>query len=131
MALSDAAKEARSLLKLNVSLETDKIKLFEDNRGCEKWTRTQSEPSRTKHIDIAFHHIKDWVKLGKLEIVPVPADLQLADAMTRALPRHRHEYVSKIQPKSAHEFPRKNAVLNGKSSIIIPLGSASSGNRPS
>ena len=39
MALSDAAKEARSLLKLNVSLETDsinKIKLFEDNRGCEK-----------------------------------------------------------------------------------------------
>ena len=96
MALSDAAKEARSLLKLNVSLETNsinKIKLFEDNRGCEKWTRTQSEPSRTKHIDIAFHHIKDWVKLGKLEIVPVATDLQLADAMTKALPRHRHEFL--------------------------------------
>ena len=51
MALSDAAKEARSLLKLNVSLDNNSpnnIKLFEDNRGCEKWTRTLSEPNRTK-----------------------------------------------------------------------------------
>ena len=50
MALSDAAKEARSLLKLNISLETNtpnNIKIFEDNRGCEKWTRTLSEPNRT------------------------------------------------------------------------------------
>ena len=42
-AYTDAAKEARSLLKLNKTIETDtpnKIKLFEDNRGCEKWTHT-------------------------------------------------------------------------------------------
>ena len=46
MALSDAAKEARSLLKLNISLETNtpnNIKIFEDNRGCEKWTRARAE----------------------------------------------------------------------------------------
>ena len=55
MSISDAAKEARSLLKLNLSLDTNNqnnIKIFEDNRGCEKWTRTLSEPNRTKHIDI-------------------------------------------------------------------------------
>jgi hypothetical protein len=96
MALSDAAKEARSLLKLNISLETNtpnNIKIFEDNRGCEKWTRTLSEPNRTKHIDIAYHHIRDWVKLGKLEIVPVETQLQLADALTKALPRPQHEFL--------------------------------------
>ena len=96
MALSDAAKEARSLLKLNVSLDNsspNNIKLFEDNRGCEKWTRTLSEPNRTKHIDIAYHHIRDWVKLGKLLIVPVATDLQLADAMTKPLPRHQHDFL--------------------------------------
>ena len=96
MSLSDAAKEARSLLKLNKTIETNtpnKIKLFEDNRGCEKWTRTQSEPNRTKHIDVHYHHIKDWVKMGKLEIVPVATDLQLADAMTKALPRDRHNFL--------------------------------------
>ena len=55
MALSVAAKEARSLLKLNVSLDNsspNNIKSFEDNRGCEKWTRTLPEPNRTKRIDI-------------------------------------------------------------------------------
>ena len=96
MSLSDAAKEARSLLKLNKSLENlskNQIKLFENNRGCEKWTRTLSEPNRTKHIDISYHHIRDWVKLGRLEIVPVETQLQLADALTKALPRPQHEFL--------------------------------------
>ena len=96
MSLSDAAKEARSLLKLNKSLENlskNQIKLFEDNRGCEKWTRTLSEPNRTKHIDISYHHIRDLVKLGTLEIVPVSTDLQLADPFTKQLPRQQHEFL--------------------------------------
>ena len=96
MSLSDAAKEARSLLKLNKSLENESkntIKLYEDNRGCEKWTRTLSEPNRTKHIDISYHHVRDWVKLGKLTILPVATQLQLADAMTKALPRPQHEFL--------------------------------------
>ena len=41
MSLSDSAKEARSLLKLNITLETNNkncIKIYEDNRGAEKWT---------------------------------------------------------------------------------------------
>ena len=83
MALSDAAKEARSLLKLNLSLDNkslNKIRIFEDKRGCIKWTSTQQEPNRTKHIDIHFHHLKDWVKLGKLEIAYMETDLMLADA---------------------------------------------------
>ena len=71
----------------------NKTKLFEDNRGCEKWTRTLPEPNQTKHIDTAYHHIRDWVKLGKLSIVPVATDLQLADAMTKPLPRHQHDFL--------------------------------------
>ena len=96
MALSDSAKEARSLLKINLSLENENpnnIKIFEDNRGCIKWTSTQAEPNRTKHIDIHYHHIKDWVKLGKISIVPVETDLQLADALTKALNRERHWFL--------------------------------------
>ena len=96
MPLSDAAKEAGSPLKLNHSLDTknqNKITIYEDNRGAEKWTRTLSEPNRTKHIDISYHHIRDWVKLGRLEIVPVETHLQLADALTKALPRLQHEFL--------------------------------------
>ena len=96
MALSDAAKEARSLLKINKILETkneNKIKLFEDNRGCEKRTRTLSEPNRTKHIDVHYHHIREWVKLGRLVIEPIATELQLADAFTKTLPRERHNFL--------------------------------------
>ena len=96
MSLSDSAKEARSLLKLNISLETktpNNIKIFEDNRGAEKWTRAQSEPNRTKHIDISYHHIRDFVKLGRISILPVETSLQLADAMTKPLPRQQHEFL--------------------------------------
>ena len=32
--------------------------------------------------------------MGKLEIVPVATDLQLADAMTKALPRERHNFLA-------------------------------------
>jgi hypothetical protein len=92
----DAAKEARSLLKLNKTLETnslDNIKIFEDNRGALRWTSTLSEPNRTKHIDVAYHHVREWVKLGAITILPVETSLQLADAMTKALPRPQHEFL--------------------------------------
>ena len=52
-----------------------------------------SEPNRTKHIDIHYHHIREMVKLGKISIEPVEASLQLADAMTKALPRPQHEFL--------------------------------------
>ena len=96
MAISDSAKEARSLLKLNTSLDLmnkNNIKIYEDNRGALKWTSTQSEPNRTKHIDVHFHHIKDMVQLGRITVVPVETELQLADAFTKALPRDRHEFL--------------------------------------
>ena len=49
--------------------------------------------NRTKHIDIHYHHPKDWVKLGKLQIDYCETDLMLADAMTKALFRDRHRYL--------------------------------------
>ena len=39
-----------------------------------------------KYIDISYHHIREMVKLGKSTITPMEARLQLADAMTKALP---------------------------------------------
>ena len=85
-----------SLLKLNVSLDNSSphdTKLFKDDCGCEKWTRTLSELTGQSTIDIVYHHIRDWVKLGKLLIVPVSTDLQLADAMTKPLPRQQHDFL--------------------------------------
>ena len=107
MAISDAAKEARSLFKLQGCFGTNNfgnIVIYEDNRGCEKWTRTLSEPNRTKHIDIHYHHIREMVKLGKITIEPVETQLQLADAMTKALPRPQHEFLMEKYCGGATDF---------------------------
>ncbi|GJR97018.1 retrovirus-related pol polyprotein from transposon TNT 1-94 [Tanacetum coccineum] len=41
--------------------------------------------SRTKHIDIRYHFIKDHILKGDIELYFVPTDLQLADIFTKPL----------------------------------------------
>ena len=36
---------------------------------------------------------RDWVKLGRITVLLVEASLQLADALTKALPRPQHEFL--------------------------------------
>ena len=71
MALSDAGKEARSLLKLAKNIidnKTSCIRIAEDNKACELWTRQSSHASKTKQIDISFHHIRDEVAKGTIKL---------------------------------------------------------------
>ena len=44
------------------------------------------------------------VKLGKITIHPVEAKLQLADAMTKALPRPQHEFLMEKYCGSTADF---------------------------
>nr|GEZ77636.1 hypothetical protein [Tanacetum cinerariifolium] len=47
--------------------------------------------SRSKHIDIRHHFIREKVKKGVFELYFVTMDYQLADIFTKALPRERFE----------------------------------------
>ena len=40
---------------------SDRTILFEDNKGAKKWTQDAANHSRTKHIDICFHSIREQV----------------------------------------------------------------------
>ena len=46
---------------------------------------------RTKHIDVWYHFIRALVRTGKVEITYVPMDDNLADVLTKALPRVKFE----------------------------------------
>jgi hypothetical protein len=90
MALSDAGKEARSLLKMARELldkSTKTIIINEDNRAAALWTRQNSHQSKTKQIEISFHHIRDEVAKNRIKIEPVCSTKNLADALTKPLPR--------------------------------------------
>nr|GEZ10725.1 retrovirus-related Pol polyprotein from transposon TNT 1-94 [Tanacetum cinerariifolium] len=49
--------------------------------------------SRSKHIDICHHFIREQVERGVVELYFVSMDYQLADIFTKALPRKRFEFI--------------------------------------
>ncbi|GJQ99396.1 retrovirus-related pol polyprotein from transposon TNT 1-94 [Tanacetum coccineum] len=49
--------------------------------------------SRTKHIDVRYHFIKEQVEKGYVELFFVGIEYQLADLITKALPEDRYKYL--------------------------------------
>nr|GFA27135.1 hypothetical protein [Tanacetum cinerariifolium] len=49
--------------------------------------------SRTKHIAVRYHFIKEHVEKGTIELYFVKTDYQLADIFTKALPTYRFNYL--------------------------------------
>nr|GEV29251.1 hypothetical protein [Tanacetum cinerariifolium] len=52
-----------------------------------------TEYSRSKHIDIRHHFIREQVERGVVELYFVMTDYQLADIFTKTLPRQRFEFI--------------------------------------
>ena len=47
---------------------------------------------RTKHIEIKYHFIRDWVQKGAVKLDYVSTDEQVADILTKSLTRGKHVY---------------------------------------
>ncbi|GJS77797.1 retrovirus-related pol polyprotein from transposon TNT 1-94 [Tanacetum coccineum] len=63
----------------------DKVPIFCDNTSAIAISNNPVLHSRTKHIDIRYHFIRDHILKGDIELYFVPADLQLADIFTKPL----------------------------------------------
>nr|GEV69519.1 copia protein [Tanacetum cinerariifolium] len=71
----------------------NKIPLYCDNRSAIDLCCNNVQHSRSKHIDICHHFIREQVERGVVELYFVTMDYQLADIFTKALPRHRFELI--------------------------------------
>ncbi|GKA69973.1 hypothetical protein Tco_0776037 [Tanacetum coccineum] len=57
--------------------------------------------SRSKHIDVRYHFIKEQVENGVVELSFVRIEYQLADFFTKALARERFEFlINRLRMKS-------------------------------
>ncbi|GKD94781.1 retrovirus-related pol polyprotein from transposon TNT 1-94 [Tanacetum coccineum] len=63
----------------------DKVPIFCDNTSAIAISNNPVLHSRTKHIDIRYHFIRDHILKGDIELHFVPTDLQLADIFTKPL----------------------------------------------
>ncbi|GKB17233.1 retrovirus-related pol polyprotein from transposon TNT 1-94 [Tanacetum coccineum] len=79
----------------------NKIPLYCDDKSAIDLCCNIVQHSRSKHIDVRYHFIKEQVENGVVELYFVRTEYQLADIFTKALPRERFNFlVNKLGMKS-------------------------------
>nr|GEX00139.1 putative ribonuclease H-like domain-containing protein [Tanacetum cinerariifolium] len=70
-----------------------KILIYCDSKSAIAISCNPVQHSRTKHIAVRYHFIKEHVEQGTIELYFVKTDYQLADIFTKALPADRFNYL--------------------------------------
>nr|GEV60601.1 hypothetical protein [Tanacetum cinerariifolium] len=70
----------------------NKILIYCDSKSAIAISCNPVQHSRTKHIVVRYHFIKELVEKGTIELYFVKTDYQLADLFTKALPVDRFNY---------------------------------------
>jgi hypothetical protein len=65
------------------------INIHIENQSAIELSKNPVFHDRSKHIDTIYHFIRDCVKEGRVKVVSIGTAEQLADILTKALPRER------------------------------------------
>ncbi|GJW67342.1 retrovirus-related pol polyprotein from transposon TNT 1-94 [Tanacetum coccineum] len=82
----------RSQLK-DYGFDFNKIPLYCDNKSAIALCCNNVQHSRSKHIDIRHHFIREQVENRVVELYFMETNYQLTDILTKALPRERFEFL--------------------------------------
>jgi TfoX/Sxy family transcriptional regulator of competence genes len=99
MGQTQAVKEAIWLKGLLVELSDmhnneispSAVILYGDNQGAIALAKNPVFHGRTKHIDIQHHFVREKVESGDVSLEYIPTEQQIADGLTKPLPRDRFE----------------------------------------
>jgi hypothetical protein len=96
IAASEAAKEGVWMKEFISDLGvipsiSDPMTILCDNTGAIALAKEPRYHKRTKHIKRRFNSIRDYVKEGDIELSKVHTDLNVADPLTKPLPREKHD----------------------------------------
>ncbi|GJU32561.1 hypothetical protein Tco_1176150 [Tanacetum coccineum] len=78
---------------LDYGYKYNRIPMYCDSKSAIAISCNPVQHSKTKHIDIRYHFIKEHVEKGTVELYFVRTEYQLADLFTKALPKERFEYL--------------------------------------
>ncbi|GKE70484.1 hypothetical protein Tco_1528556 [Tanacetum coccineum] len=74
-------------------IRLDDVPIMCDNKGTIDLSRNQVQHSRTKHIEIHHHFLRDSVQKGHISIEKVPSVDNIADILTKPLKREAFNYL--------------------------------------
>ena len=90
MAACDVGRMAlfvRSILwDLGIPQEAATI-AYEDNDGCTAMGNAQKPTPRTRHIDIKYFALCDWVERDLIHLERIDTSINISDHLTKSLPR--------------------------------------------
>ncbi|GJX35025.1 retrovirus-related pol polyprotein from transposon TNT 1-94 [Tanacetum coccineum] len=96
-------------LLTDYGFQFNKIPIYYDSKSAVAISYNLVEHSRTKHIVVRYHFIKEHVEKGTIELYFVKTDYQLADLFTKALLVDRFYYLVRrlgMHSLSPHELDR-------------------------
>ncbi|GJS99873.1 hypothetical protein Tco_0821043 [Tanacetum coccineum] len=85
---------------LDYGFKYNRISMYCDSKSAIAISCNLVQHSKTKHIDIRYHFIKEHVERGTVEIYFVGTEYQLADLFTKALPKERFEYLVDLRNRA-------------------------------
>ncbi len=94
MAACEAAKEAvwiQRLLSEIKNCEPKTVQIRCDNQSSISLIRNPEHHQKTKHIEVKYFLVRDQQKAGRINVTYIGTEDQLADMLTKPLPRPRLE----------------------------------------
>jgi hypothetical protein len=93
MSLSEACKKAKYLKRLLSELVgfNNHISINVDNKSALDLASNHVYHSRTKHIDVRHHFVREIVKKGIVNLQYLCTEEMIADIFTKSLPAVKHK----------------------------------------
>lgn len=94
VALTECAKELVWLKNVmdglrEIGAAVDNTRLYSDSMSAIHYASNKSERSRTKHIDVRLHYIRELIEKNIVELSHVCGKRNPADYFTKAVPKEK------------------------------------------
>lgn len=99
IAISAAATEVSYLRKILSELNFPHhgpMVVFNDNQSSHCLVKNPTYHSRSKHIAIKYHHVRDMFNKGEIKVVYIPTDDMFSDILTKNLCKIKHSKFVKL-----------------------------------
>nr|GEU55701.1 copia protein [Tanacetum cinerariifolium] len=84
---------SKALWMKQALIDYDDVPIMCDNKGANDLSKNPVQHSRTKHIKIRHHFLRDNVQKGHISIEKVPSFDNIADILTKPLKRESFNYL--------------------------------------
>lgn len=104
ISLCAAAREAKWTRQLLFELgfpQDSATTIFEDNKGCISISGNDRTDTRSKHIDVKYHFVRQMIKLNQIQVEYLPTEEMVADMFTKPT-----STIAFLKCRSSIVFPR-------------------------